>query len=403
MFFRVHKAKRSERARDESTHIALTDIRIMMRTFRLCRLMLIINSASAWLQIYKSEEPDDKAPKSTGSSNSSNTILGAKTNTGEKYAQVRIRPSSHLRLSSQRNGKTQEEMDLRLQSMSLSDRWTFILQDSDQYDTSFSRLLREEEEKDVSTESKNSKNTSTSSTGKSKRSRTLYSISWSIVLSTLTILAMTSATSFSSVLKGFPYKILEWKSLTQTLPLLLSAEQEIARKMKQYFAKKFVPLGWQTMEKMILMEIWRSIWMKSFRTMRDTYTFLFGVNYYSSLWEKCAPGWIRRGARSYFVKILQGRLQNIVYAWATRGWEVVSIGFGSGWLDFEFVEDGDADIVDESVSGDDTDTFVDDNAPELLDDVDIELEMEFEDASVDIPGDGDADIDMDDDTSFLEM
>jgi hypothetical protein len=67
------------------------------------------------------------------------------------------------------------------------------------------------------------------------------------------------------------------------------------------------------------------------------------------------------------------------------------------------VEDGDADIVDESVSGDDTDTFVDDNAPELLDDVDIELEMEFEDASVDIPGDGDADIDMDDDTSFLEM
>jgi hypothetical protein len=127
--------------------------------------------------------------------------------------------------------------------------------------------------------------------------------------------------------------------------------------------------------------------------MRDIYIHWFGENYYECLWEKYAPGWIRRGVRSYFVKMLQGRLQNVVYGWVTRGWEVVSIGFGSWWLDFEFVGDGDVDTIDDAEtdssetlqSGDMDESYVEELNSELLDDEDIELEMEFEEpASVDM-------------------
>lgn len=329
--------------------------------------MLVIQcSSSAWLETLKNEgqqeKPDTTNRTITASPNKMNNRSDAKlvanSKISDSIARVRIKPLDPLRLST----TSQKDKDLRMQSMSLSDTWNFILQDFDQYDTSFSRLLRDEE--NISKESKSKK---AASKKKSKPPRTLYSVSWSIALSTATIIAMTSAKSFATMVKSSGVR---WETLPNLIPLLLSAEHEIGVRIRNYAYRKFLPIGWQTMEKMILMEIWRSIWLKTFRSLRDAYTHFFGVNYYETLWETYAPGWIRRGVRSYFVKILQGRLQNVIYGWITRGWEVVSIGFGSWWLEFELIEDGDFDMKDG-----------DREIPGLIKDEDIEIEIEFEDST----------------------
>jgi len=379
-----------------------------MRLRRSCPLLITLtqcgNAYAAQVKAEKVEDSDIITSTSENTDHRNDKIIeGRLSKARDKSTKKRIR-SSQL-LSQRRDKRTHQEKDLRLQSTSLSDRWKFIQLESSNYadgnidtSTAFSRLLREEanaHDASSTPDSVNATSKSKSSTSKSsnKPPRTFYTVAWSIALSTVTILAMTSATTFSSVLKEMPIENLKWGYISQTIPLLLSAEQEIATRLKTYFQTKFVPIGWQTMEKMILMEIWRSIWLKTFRTMRDIYIHWFGENYYECLWEKYAPGWIRRGVRSYFVKMLQGRLQNVVYGWVTRGWEVASFGFGSWWLDFEFVGDGDVDTIDDAEtdssetlqSGDMDESYVEELNSELLDDEDIELEMEFEEpASVDM-------------------
>jgi len=128
---------------------------------------------------------------------------------------------------------------------------------------------------------------------------------------------------------------------------ILSAENEMTQKLTSLLQKTILPIGKETFFKMAWMEIWRSVWLHSFRFLRGRYQVWTGCKYYDSVWERYAPGWLRRGVRSVVVKKVQGGLQGVVYRWITRGWEVVSIGFGggggSGWLDFEVVGDGDGD------------------------------------------------------------
>jgi hypothetical protein len=203
---------------------------------------------------------------------------------------------------------------------------------------------------------------------------------------------MTCATSLSSLLYSSSTQSIQWERLSQAIPIILSSEYEMAEKIKQYLEKKFIPKGLGTVYKMLLMEIWRSFWLNTFRLMRKYFHYISGENYYDSLWESYAPGWLRRGVRSYFVKKVQGRLQNVIYGWVTRGWEVVSIGFGYSWLDFEIIQDGQTNLEnhDARVTSDDsledvsssTDGSAESQHHDLLDEMDIELEMEFEDDSL---------------------
>jgi hypothetical protein len=98
-----------------------------------------------------------------------------------------------------------------------------------------------------------------------------------------------------------------------------------------------------------------------------------------------------------FVKKVQGSLQRILYGWITKGWEVVSIGFGYGWLDYEMIQDGQVSTGSSSdeesgvgggigeggaVSLSDGSSVQESEQQghhELLDDIDMDLEMEFED------------------------
>jgi len=92
--------------------------------------------------------------------------------------------------------------------------------------------------------------------------------------------------------------------------------------------------------------------------------------------------------RSFFIKNVQGRLQGVLYAGVARGWEMASIGigFGSGWWDYEIVEDGNVDGDGHHRDSDeDADTDSGMNGLEELeelgqesDEMDVEMEMEFE-------------------------
>mmetsp|Transcript_8550 Transcript_8550/g.16108 ORF Transcript_8550/g.16108 Transcript_8550/m.16108 type:complete len:286 (-) Transcript_8550:42-899(-) len=201
-------------------------------------------------------------------------------------------------------------------------------------------------------------------------------------------MTMTCITTLSSLvyrnLPPNPSLTHYWEHLSQIIPTLLSSEHEVAEKIKKYIHQRFLPKSLQTMEKMILMEIWRAFWMNTFRLMRTGFYYIFGESYYDSVWETYAPGWLRRGVRSMFVKKVQGRLQSVLYGWVTKGWEVVSIGFGYGWWDFEMVQDGHnvGGEKNDGASGGDGSGEREGHPVELLDDVDIELEMEFEDGSV---------------------
>jgi hypothetical protein len=228
---------------------------------------------------------------------------------------------------------------------------------------------------------------------------TLNSMSWSILLTTLTILAMTCATSLSSlVYRNLPTNQSSnpWEHISQVIPIILSSEYEALKKIKRFIRKKCLTKSLETLEKMILMELWRTFWMNTFRLARTYFHYIFGESYYDSIWECYAPGWLRRGVRSVFVKKVQGRLQSMLYGWITKGWEVVSIGFGYGWLDYEIIQEGQ---VVASPSEDNGESYgsgetVDDLSlsdvvvggiqghHELIDDIDMDLEMEFEDGSM---------------------
>ena len=166
------------------------------------------------------------------------------------------------------------------------------------------------------------------------------------------------------------------------------------------------------MHKMVLMEVWRAIWAKTFKSLRRLHHYVFAENYYDALWEQYAPGWLRRGVRTSVVTMVQRNLQNVIYGWVTKGWDVVSIGLGigSGWVGFEFVQDGDVDTSTATSTSSSTSAVpVEEGEGEGSDNIDLELlsedldievvEMEFDDSAV--PASIDESFDMDDNVSIF--
>jgi len=302
-----------------------------------------------------------------------------------------------VRRSKKRSIVQNPVLSFKLDSISIADRWNFILKNqTHDPNTQFAKLLESQQQTQhhqpqQEEESKSSQSKSQNSSTQDHHS--FYSISWSILLTTVAIIGMTSFTSLSALLysnSGSPIiHAHKWKDLpqaiAQTIPILLKAEFEISHQVKTYLYQNVLPTGWETLHKMLLMEMWRSVWLKTFRLLRTYFSRLTGKNYYYSKWETYAPAWLRRGVRSFFIKNVQGRLQGVLYAGVARGWEMASIGFGSGsgWWDYEIVEDGNVD--GDSHRGDsdeDADTDSGMNGLEELgqesDEMDLEMEMEFE-------------------------
>ena len=287
--------------------------------------------------------------------------------------------TSHYSL---RTSKAALPRNSKMDNISLEDRWEFILTNENHADTSFAALLKSQKENvncNNSTFTKDSNNGSNSST--MGILEYISSISYSILLTTVTVLSMTSFKTLKSVLYQYPYQSLHWQKLPDLIPLVLSTESKLATSLKSFAVETLIPTTTETIHKMVLMECWRTFWMNSLKLLRKYYHSVTGVSYYKSDWEVYAPGWLRRGIRSAFVKHFQRRLQNVIYSFMTRGWEIVSIGFGPAWLDFEIFGDGYASsvesetIVSKSVELDDETN----DGKEALDELDVELELEFED------------------------
>lgn len=297
--------------------------------------------------------------------------------------------TSHYSL---RSNKAALPRSSKMDNISLEERWEFILAQENHAgpDTSFAALLKSQKENincNNSTFTKDAKDGSNSSS--MGVLEYISSISYSILLTTVTVLSMTSFKTLKTVLYQYPYQSLDWQKLPDLIPLVLSTESKLATSLKSFATETLIPTATETIHKMVLMECWRTFWMKSFKLLRKYYHSITGVSYYKSDWEVYAPGWLRRGIRSAFVKHFQRRLQNVIYSWMTRGWEIVSIGFGPAWLDFEIFEDDDTSSVDsktiasKSVELDDDTT----ESKEALDELDVELELEFEDTEAEDSGD----------------
>ncbi len=309
---------------------------------------------------------------------------------------------SKVRLVGDQTNKSIQDTSLRLGSESLADRWSFLL-DRTPYDNhvvnvpSFTAQLRALEE---STTKPTSVNSNAIRKKRNRDERSLKSVSWSIALSTGTILAMTSMTQLSSLAMGMPSNesqtpLAWWKNIFA----LLSNEFDITfSTITAYLRNKFIPLGIETLQRMILMELWRSFWLKIFAGLRDVHHSVFKESYYESIWESYAPGWLRRGVRAYFVKKVQADLQMTLGTWVGKGWDLMG---GSVWLDFQFVQDG-KEGDDGTIDTEEYSTITDDI--DSLDSTYIDegdgVEIEIDDVEIELPGDDGLDIGIDIDDSL---
>ena len=289
--------------------------------------------------------------------------------------------TSHYSL---RSTKAALPRNSKMDNISLEDRWEFILANENHADTSFAALLKSQKENINCNNSTFTKDTNDGSNSSSMGIlEYISSISYSILLTTVTVLSMTSFKTLKSVLYSYPYQSLDWQKLPDLIPLVLSTESKLATSLKSFAVETLIPTATETIHKMVLMECWRTFWMNSFKLLRKYYHSFTGVSYYKSDWEVYAPGWLRRGIRSAFVKHFQKKLQNVVYLWMTRGWEIVSIGFGPAWLDFEIFGDDYAPSVDsKTIASKSVELEETKDSKEALDELDVELELEFEDAVV---------------------
>lgn len=348
-----------------------------------------------------------------------------------------IRPSSQNNENITSKQRQRPETSFRLGTESLVDRWTFMLDTSNDaladeeaiisvhhLPVSFANQLRalENAEKiknnfhdvnmdeycniknsEVTKRSPTKQQTTVSKNASPKSIRTFASVSYAVVISTATILAMTTLTHLSSLLYGASSGLVEGGrsnmsifSKLKAIPLLLTAEykydtqvmEQTKQKIQTYITKKLIPTGMETLQKMILMELWRTVWLKTFAGMRDFWhRHLFGQSYYESMWEMYAPGWLRRGVRAYFVRKVQGDLQVTLGAWISKGWDLMGNGGGSFlWLDSDTVlDDSNAAYNEhsdfEEVSGDDEIVDIDITVGD--DEVVVSNEDSFDDIDID--------------------
>jgi hypothetical protein len=110
--------------------------------------------------------------------------------------------------------------------------------------------------------------------------------------------------------------------------------------------------------KMIYMELWRQFWKQTFHVLRkDIYSFFVVTffpsssmsslksynDYHSSIWEKNAPEFLRRGLKSIFVKYLQGHLESFIGHWFMKGYDLIGIYYV--YNDGEFIEEDKEGVV----------------------------------------------------------
>mmetsp|Transcript_61805 Transcript_61805/g.182463 ORF Transcript_61805/g.182463 Transcript_61805/m.182463 type:complete len:307 (-) Transcript_61805:346-1266(-) len=77
-----------------------------------------------------------------------------------------------------------------------------------------------------------------------------------------------------------------------------------------YLQQRALPVVWDTVKKMLLMEFWRRVWMVVFRQTKKGLHFIAGKA--TTIWTKYCPFWIQRGFQSIFKKTVEKRVQ----AWA---------------------------------------------------------------------------------------
>ena len=159
-------------------------------------------------------------------------------------------------------------------------------------------------------------------------------------------------------------------------------QNNIISPIKSYIINhELIPRTHQIITKLIYMELWRHFWIEIFVFLRThvykTLSFAFmsssfmsvmptssynnnnnnshnnNNSYKSSFWEKNAPGFLKRGLKSLFIKYAQGHLEKLIGDWFTKGYDFIGLEVvgGNSWTLMEkdhndHNDDNDNDDVD---------------------------------------------------------
>lgn len=277
----------------------------------------------------------------------------------------------------------------KLESTMLLDRWNFLLENSHSHlDQEFEKLLNEA--KNSSKKVKLAKKTHP------PNSVTVTSLLLSTSISLIAILGVTCASSLSIILCNLPM-----------IPFLSRCKKSTTvqySNIRGFITKRLIPKAFRVTYKMVLMDFWRNLWLEMFVSLRDLYYNINGVSYYETIWERYAPGWLRRGVRAYIVKNIQNEFQFIFGSWISSG---VGLMTTSTWLDESMIGDtlidGDLFGVDDDSGGIDEDSLVSDeldadlNAEDPIDVPDIELDEALD--IIDVPDGDDSTLDSAEDAN----
>lgn len=238
--------------------------------------------------------------------------------------------ASHRLQSRLKHSTSFQYTSLNMKSQTLADRWNFIIDSPSESALTFQKLLHD------------ATHTSHKSAKSKSKEVTLTSIAWSTGLSLLAILGISCASSFSTIL----YNI-------HKLPVLITSKESNFdySKVNNYIFQRFVPKAIRVTYKMILMDFWRNLWLQTFSSLRELHFNIHGFSYYETIWERHAPGWLRRGVRAYFVKNIQTELQKIFGSWISSGVDLMTT---STWLDESLIGDS---LVDGEIFEMDDDEF----------------------------------------------
>ena len=136
-------------------------------------------------------------------------------------------------------------------------------------------------------------------------------------------------------------------------------QNNIISPIKSYIINhELIPRTHQIITKLIYMELWRHFWIEIFVFLRThvykTLSFAFmsssfmsvlptssfnnnnnhnDNSYKSSFWEKNAPGFLKRGLKSLFIKYAQGHLEKLIGDWFTKGYDFIGLEVvgGNSW------------------------------------------------------------------------
>mmetsp|Transcript_26063 Transcript_26063/g.29788 ORF Transcript_26063/g.29788 Transcript_26063/m.29788 type:complete len:559 (-) Transcript_26063:1861-3537(-) len=134
-------------------------------------------------------------------------------------------------------------------------------------------------------------------------------------------------------------------SSTATTIMILQVMTTVTKPIIRYISNKIIPQSISTFKRFALMEFWRLSWMHLFKNLRNIYKFIFNSKYHDSTWEIYAPGWLKRGMKTLFIKYTKRYLELSFGDVYSKGFDLIGMNI--------LLDNTSDDILDDDDNGGD--------------------------------------------------